>query len=321
MWTKPPSLVALITILCCVLPFILREFYLNIMIFLLINFILVVSFRLITTTGVFSFAHIGLMSVGAYTSGLLAIRLGCSFWLTLPLGVLAAAFVSLLIGLPIVRTRGVQFFLTSYAAGQAIWWATIIFREPFGSYTGIGLVPPPNPILGINFVSSTSYYYLVLIFVLLSLVIMYRLEKSRIGDTLKSIDMNEDLCEAIGISPYRYKVMTFVIASSFAGLAGVLFTHYTGTASPNDYTFIYGMNILIFVLVGGKDSFAGPILGTLFLTVLSELLRDFLQYLPLIYGAILIVTVLFLPGGIVSLPRRVSPLGERIQMLGKKEAR
>lgn len=316
MWAKSRSFVGLIALLCCVLPlpFILPEFHLSITTFLLINLILVVSFRLIATMGLFNFAHISLMSIGAYTAGLLVIRLGWSFWLAFPVAVLVSALVSLLIGLPILRTKGFQFFIASFAAGEAIRWTWIIFRELFGGYAGIGLIPRPEPILGISFDSSTSYFYLVLGFTLFSLVTMYRLEMSRIGDTVKSINSSTDLCESAGINTYRYKTLVFVIASSFAGLAGVLFSFYTGTACPGDFTFVYSINILIFMIVGGIGSFAGPIIGAISLTVVGELLRDFLKYLPLIYGAIVIVVVLLLPGGLVSLPRR-------IQMMRKKVAR
>ena len=320
-WARPASLVVLIIAFCCILPFILGEFHLSIAIFLLINLMLVVGFRLITTVGLWSFAHVALMGVGGYTSGLLVIQLGCSFWLALLAGVLASAFVSLLIGLPCVRTRGFQFFIASYAAGEAIRWAWIIFREPFGGYAGIGVIPRPDPILGISLANTTSYYYLVLLFTLLGIAAMYWLEKSRIGDVLKSIASNEDLCKSVGINTYGYKILVFVVASSFAGLAGVLFSFFTATASPGDYTFVYSINILIFVVAGGTASFAGPIVGTFVLTIIGELLRGFLEYLPLFYGAILIVIVLILPGGLASLLGRMPPAITRMQMLRKKIAR
>ena len=310
MWGKALPIVVLI-ILLCTFPFILPPYYLDVTTFLLINLILVVSYRLITTMGLWSFAHIPLMGMGGYTAGLLVNRLGLSFWGALPLGVLAAAATGLIIGFPVLRTRGFYFFLATFAAGEAIRWSWILFREPFGSYAGIGVIPRPGPILGISFVSPTTYYYLVLGFTLLSLAIIYRLEHSRIGLTIDAIRSSEPLSEAIGIKTLLYRNAVFVIAAAFAGLAGVLFSLYTGTASPGDYTSVYGINILIFVIVGGPASFWGPIIGAVVLTAVREALRGFLELVPLIYGIILIVVVLLQPEGLVGLPKRISSQVEK----------
>lgn len=303
---KVPGFVGWIILLCCMLslPLVLREFQLDIVIFLLVNLILVVSFRLINTMGLFSFAHIAFMGVGGYISGLLATRLGWPFWLALPGGVAAAALTSFVIGLPCLKTIAFQFFIATFAAGEAIRWTWIIFREPFGSYAGVAGIPRPN-LPGVDFTNPTSYYYLALGFTLLSLIIMYRLEKSRIGDTLKSIASSQQLCESMGINTYRYKTMTFVIGSSFAGLAGVLLANFMGTASPDTYNFTYGVNILIFALVGGIATFSGPIIGLVVLTVIGEWLRNLQEYLPLVYGVILAVVMLFLPGGLQSIPEGI----------------
>ena len=310
MWLKSLPLVVLIIFLC-IFPFVVREYFLDVMTFLLINLILVASYRLITTVGLWSFAHISLMSVGAYTAGLLVIRLGFSFWGALPLGVLAAAVTGLITGFLVLRTRGYYFFLATFAAGEAIRWVYILFRNPFGSYSGIGHIPRPAPVLGISFANPTTYYYLVLGFTLLSLAIIYRLENSRIGATIAAIHSSEPLSEAIGINSLLYRNVVFVTAAAFAGLAGVLFSFYTGTACPGDYTFFYGINILIFVIVGGPGRFAGPIIGAVVLTVVGEALRGYLELVPLIYGMILIVVVLLEPQGLVALPKRISSQVEK----------
>jgi branched-chain amino acid transport system permease protein len=309
-WLKSLPLVVLIIVLC-IFPFVMREYFLDVMTFLLINLILVVSYRLITKMGLWSFAHISLMSVGGYTAGLLVIRLGFSFWGALPLGVLAAGATGLIIGLPLLRSKGFYFFLATFAAGEAIRWSYILFREPFGGQGGIGVIPRPDPVLGISFANPTNYYYLVLGFTLLSLAIIYRLENSRIGATIAAIGSNELLTKSIGINSFLYKNAVFVTAAAFAGLAGVLFSFYTGTASPGDYSFAYSINILIFVIAGGTASFAGPIIGTAVLTAVGEALRGYLEWVPLIYGIILIVIVLLEPQGLVALPKRISSQVEK----------
>ena len=304
--------------LCALLPFMLEEFHLSIVIFLLIDLILVTSFRLITTMGLWSCAHIPLMSVGGYTSGLLVIKLGWPFWFSLPIAISVTAVVSFLIGLPCLKVMGYQFFIASYAAGEAIRWIYIMFRNPFGSYAGIGIVPRPDSLIGITFHTTIAYYFLVLFFCVLSLAILYRLENCRIGTTVKAIAENSDICRAVGINVYGYKVLIFIISSSFAGVAGVLFSHFTGTASPADYTFVYGINILILTIVGGPEIFAGPIIGAASLTILREILRDLLEYLPLIYGVVLIVVVLTLPNGLSGLREWFLVLSNKIIIFKKR---
>lgn len=299
------SLVVLIIFLC-ILPFVIREYFLDVMTFLLLNLILAASYRLITMMGLWSFAHIPLMGVGGYTAGLLVTQLGLSFWVALPLGALAAAATGLMIGLGTLRSKGFYFFLATFAAGEAIRWVWILFREPFGGYAGIGVIPRPDPVLGISFTNPTIYYYLVLGFTLLSLAIIYRICSSRIGATMNAIRLCEPLCESLGINIFLTKNTIFVIAAAFAGLAGVLFSFYTGTASPGDYTSVYGFNILTFVIIGGAASFAGPIVGVGVMTAVSEALRGYLELMPLIYGTILITIVLIEPKGLVNLPNRIS---------------
>ena len=305
-------MLALIVFLCIV-PAVFSEYYVGIFLVLLINFILVVSYRFMVNIGMWSFSHISLMGMGAYTAALLVNRMGFSFWAALPLGVLAAMATSLIICLPVLRTRGFYFFLSTFAAGQAIWWSWVIFEKPFGGYAGSGIVPRPDPIGGINFSSPIAYYYLVLGFTLLSLFILYRLEKSRIGATVSVIRSSEDLSEAMGINTGRYRTIVFVIAAAFAGLAGVLLSFYAGTASPQEYALSYQLNILIFVITGGTGSFFGPLIGVAVLTVVYELLREFLVIVPLIYGIVLVVIVLFQPGGLVAIPPRISRLVGRIR--------
>jgi branched-chain amino acid transport system permease protein len=288
------------------------------MILLLINFILATSFRLIATLGLYNFAHVAIAGMGAYTSGLLNSVLHWPFFLTLPLGILVSALTALLIGLPAVRTKGAQFFVITFAAGEALRWTWILLRNPFRGWEGlIGLRRPEQiPIPGlttINFNEITSYFFLVLAFTLFSLVITYLVEKSRQGDTAKAIASNQDLCESMGINTYRFKLWLFVLSSSMAGLAGVLLSHYVRLVSPEMYNFNYCLNILIFVIVGGTGSFAGPIIGTFFLTAIGEVARGLLEYIPLLYGGILIVAVLTLPGGLVTLPERILPLVTRIK--------
>jgi len=314
--TKLIVLSALVAFLC-LLPVATTGYVLDVFVFLLINLILVASYRFMVNLGMWSFAHASLMGIGGYTAGLLVTRAGWPFWGALPAAILASFLVALIISLLVLTTRGFYFFLSTLAAGQAIWWSWILLPNIFGAYAGIGVIPRPEPMGGISFDNPATYYYLVLAFTLLSLIILYRLEKSRIGATISAIRSNEELSEAMGINTVRYRTMVFVIASAFAGLAGVLFSFYTRTATVVDYSTNYALNVLVFVIVGGTGGFFGPLIGVSVLTAIREALRGFNEFLPFIYGGILIIVVLFQPGGLVAIPPRVSSL---VKKLGRKRS-
>jgi len=318
--TKPLALAVLLLFLI-LLPLFVRGYWLDVLILLTINVILVVSFRLVTTMGGWNFAHIAMMGVGAYTSALLTTKyLDWPFWLTLPLGGLVAAFVALAISYPCLRTKGFYFFLSTFAAGEAMRQVWIRFQF-FGGKYGICPIIHPNPILGIEFVRAVPNYYLALVITLLSVFIFYRLDKSRIGDTVKAINSDEELCEAMGINTWGYKALVFVVASFFAGIAGVLLVHYNGLINAEAFSVAYCYKIITATIIGGAATFVGPIIGLVVMTGVTEIFRDLLEWVPLIYGVFIIGVLLFLPDGLVTLPRRMSPLIKKIQMIGKGIAR
>jgi len=313
---KPIGL-GVLTVILLVLPFILTAYYVDIMIMLLINILVVVSFRFIALTGDFSVAHIPLMGAGAYASALMGLRLGLPFWLTLPLAGLTAALVGLVMCYPLLRMKAFAFFLGSYAAGEAMRLSWIRFRNPFGGHTGITNVPPPESIplpgLGtIDFAEVIPYYFLTLGVTALCLVIMYRLEKFRIGDTLKAIHSEDNLVKSVGINVTTYRALAFLIGSFFAGISGVLLVHRLGAVDPYQFSLAATLYLLVWVVVGGLGTFAGPIIGVVTLTVISELIRGFVEWVPLVYGFILIAILLFLPEGLEGLPKKMQLMAKRV---------
>lgn len=302
----------------CVLPFRLGQYNVGVLIFLLINLIMVVSFRLIVTTGAFSLAHVALMGVGAYTSALLTRFGGWPFWATLPMGGLFAGLTAMLISYPLVRMRGFAFFIGSFAFGEAIRLSFLKFKYPFGGASGIISIPHPGSISlpggsTINFANATPYYFLTLIVCAISLFIMYQINRSRLAQTFESIYSQEDLAQSVGISLTRYKTLAFVIGSSFAGIAGVLMAHYQGVIDPHLFAWTPMMYILIWAVVGGTHTFIGPIIGASLFTGIDEALRVYAEWRPFFYGIILIIVLLFLPGGLESLPEKIRPLARRLR--------
>jgi len=294
------------------LPFLLDYYYIDVLTMLLINILLVASFRLITLTGTWSLAHVPLMGAGAYASALITGSLGWPFWLSLPLSAIAAAVIGLIMSYPLARTKGFAFFIASYAAGEAMRLCWTRFKVPFGGWSGLVNIPPPGNIGGIDFSYPTPYYFLTLTVTAVCLWLMYRLGRSRIGATFHAIHSQDGLAKSIGINVTRYKVLVFVAGAFFAGVAGVLLVHRMWAIEPNQFGFRPTLYLLVWAVFGGTRTFAGPILGVAVLTLVSELLVPLAEWVPLIYGCILILTLLFLPEGLEGLPGRLSSLSRSL---------
>ena len=294
------------------LPFLIKPYLYSVLIGLLVNVIVVVSYRLITTTGEWSLGHVVIMGVGGYASALLMKQLDVSFWISVPAGGAVAALIAFLLSFPLFRMKGFYFLIGSFAAGEAIRLTWHRFRDPFGGPGGLSnLFPPFLEIPGygeIDLIDDVPYYYVTLIVCVVSLWVMYRLEKSRVGLTLHAIHWQDALAESVGVDTWRYRTLAFVVASFFAGIAGALLAHHLGTINPNQFSLSIMLYVLVWVIVGGANSFAGPIVGVAVLTVIDTSLRNVAgvdELRPAIYGVILILTVMFLPDGLETLPGKL----------------
>lgn len=295
-----------------VLPHFLSFSQKEIIVFLVINVLLVASYRLLTLTGEWSLGHVVIMGVGAYGSALFSKDLGVPVPLAMLLGASCAALVAYVLSFPLFRLKGFYFLIGSFAAGEVIRLCWKKFRVPFGGPKGLKRIDAfPDIDIGgftLSFFDPVVYYYFCLIVVSVSLFVLYRLENSRFGLTFHAIHWQDKLAESVGVNTWRYRSLAFVVASFFAGLAGTLLVHYLGTTNPNQYEVTQMVYVLIWVIVGGTATFFGPILGVVVLTILNEIvLRQFGLDLwrPVFYGVILIFFILFLPSGLESIPRRL----------------
>jgi branched-chain amino acid transport system permease protein len=316
-----------VAVLLVMAPFFLGLYHLDLLVMLLVNVILVASFRIIVTWGGWSLAHIPLMGLGGYATALMTTEVGLPFWLTLPLSGIAVALVGLVMSVPLSRTKLFAFFLGSFAIGEAMRLAWTRLVGPFGGHRGITMIPPPEtiPLPGlrsVDFGAPVTYYFLALVITVVCLLLMYRLEKSRIFATFKAIGSQDNLAESVGISVFKYKVLAFVIGSFFAGVAGVIFAHHYQTVEPSGFSFAAQMYLLVWVIVGGYRTFLGPIIGVTIMTVIHELLRMSLdvQWIPLFYGLVALFVMLFLRGGLETVPGRMAPLIQRIPILSRRFA-
>jgi branched-chain amino acid transport system permease protein len=283
----------------------------EILVFLTINVLLVASYRLLTLTGEWSLGHVVIMGVGAYASALYSKHFGIWVPVSMLLGAATAALIALGLSFPLFRMKGFYFLIGSFAAGEIIRLLWKRFREPFGGPKGLKLIEPmPDFDIAIwqfDFFEPVSYYYFALVVVGVSLWIMWRIERSPVGLTFHGVHWQDRLAEACGVNVRAYRTLAFVIASGFAGLAGALHGHYIGTINPGSFDVDMMVYVLTWAIVGGTATLYGPILGCVVLTVLNEIvLREMglEQARPMVYGAILIASVLFLPKGLESLVER-----------------
>ena len=295
-----------------VLPYLLSYSQQEIAVLLVINVLLVSSYRLLTLTGEWSLGHVVIMGVGAYASALLAKRLGVPVPISLLLGGGIAAATAAVLSFPLFRMKGFYFLIGSFAAGEIIRLIWKRFTEPFGGPKGLKRIDAFPDIdigfLSIDFFEPVNYYFLALVVVSASLFVLYRIERSRIGLTFHAIHWQDRLAESVGIDTFRYRTLAFVIASFFAGIAGGLYAHYVGAVNPTRFGVDQMVYVLVWAIVGGTATFHGPILGVVVLTVINEIVLRALGLdtaRPLIYGTILILSVLYLPNGLESLAPRV----------------
>ena len=286
----------------------------EILVLLTFNILLVASYRLLTLTGEWSLGHAVSAGVGAYASALLTKEIGLYVPLSMLLGAATAALIAAILSIPLFRMKGFYFLVGSFASGEIIRLLWKRFRDPFGGPKGIKSIDPmPDFSIGIydfDFFEPVSYYYFAAVVVAASLWLLWRIERSLVGLTFHAVHWQDKLAESAGVNVRRYRTQAFMIASGFAGLSGALLAHYIGTINPNSFDIEVMVFVLTWAIVGGTATFYGPILGCVVLTVLNEvILRElgFEQMRPLIYGLVLILSVLFLPKGLESLVPKLTP--------------
>ena len=298
----------ILILLLAPISFLTNPFYLHIIIMMCINIMMASSMWLLATTGLISFGQAGFMFIGAMTSTLLVKGMEWPFWVCIPLAGIVPALVSMPVGRLCIRIKGVYFFLVTFAFGELVRGIFAYFREPFGGWYGIRHIPPPEPHSLFTPLNKVPFYYLGISLTVITCWVIYRISRSRIGMTLWSLRESEVLADSIGVNVKKYKLLAFVVASFFAGLAGTYYAHYFCYISPLVFTFTMSLNTLIYIVVGGLWSFPGPIVGAAALTLIPEFFRATGVYQMLIFGIILVFAMLFMPQGIVGLfERKVFP--------------
>jgi len=285
---------AAILIVLVILPSIIPRFYIYILAVIFVTALLAMSLNMVVGHGgLFQFHHGAFYGVGAYTAALMLTKTSLPMWVGFVAGPFAAAFVGLLIGLFCVRLTRLYFGMLQISLGSLIWAITFRWYSFTGGDDGIHGIPLPSLIS-----STTGAYYFGLILLTLSLIVIYLIFKSPFGATLQAIRDNPERCEAIGINVRRHQLIAIVIATFFAGIAGVLFVVVEGSVFPDLLFWVFSLEIFIMCLLGGWFTFAGPILGAAIMISLRTFVGIYTEYWTLILGIMLILLIFFLPEGV-----------------------
>jgi branched-chain amino acid transport system permease protein len=322
--TRTIAIATLVCLLFLIPLFIKSNYWLHVLIITGINVLLAVSLRALAHTGQISMGTAGFMLIGAYSSALLAINLGLSFWLTMPLGGLVAAVIALAAGYPFLKAKGIYFAILTVMLAEVCRLIAWYWKDLTGGSGGLQYIPAPDPInvLGLfmlSFTGKISFYYLILVIVLISLIILYRTERSWLGLMWSSINEADTLASSVGINIMFHKILIFAISSFFMGIAGALYAHYMGSLSPygipgSVFGFTASIYVLLYVVVGGEARFAGPIIGAFILTMVAELARSLREFMPLLFGCILIFVVFLMPQGLVGLGSQLLHIFNRMRL-------
>jgi branched-chain amino acid transport system permease protein len=288
-------LYGVLLVLLLLVPPVLPRFYTYILAVIFVTALLAMSLNmLVGHGGLFQFHHCVFYGVGAYTFALTVTKAGWPMWLCFIVAPVAAALTGLLIGWFCVRLTSLYFGMLQISLGSLIW--AIVFR--WYSLTkgddGIHGIPVPD------FVTTTSSaYYFVLLFFAACLGVMYLIHRSPFGVTLQAIRDNPARCSTVGINVQRHQLTAIVIATFFAGVAGVLFVVLERSVFPDLLFWVFSLEIFIMCLLGGWFTFAGPIFGAAITVALRTFVGKHTEYWTLILGVLLILLIFFLPEGVM----------------------
>lgn len=252
----------------------------------------------------------GIAGMSAYLSLHMTAEWGWSFWLALPAATAASAMVGTVLGLPSLRLKGFYFTLCSLVIQTVITLAFVYFAGFTNGDTGISSIPRPSAPGG-GEMSWTVYDLVLAAAAIAGVVVLIAIVRSDFGRRLVAIREDEGLAETLGINVTRAKLVAFLIGSLFAGVGGALYAPYVGFVSPRSFDLLVSLNIWLMVAFGGRGTIFGPVLGAVILAPVPYLLQDYYMVKDILYGALIIAIILFMPDGIASglsaLRRRATP--------------
>ncbi len=319
-----PWVLAVLIVIGMVIPFVASRGTLDIATLALIYVMLGLGLNVVVGfAGLLDLGYVGFYAIGAYTYAILQ-QYGCGFWVCLPIAALLSAIMGILLGFPVLRLRGDYLAIVTLGFGEII----RILLNNLDTYTngpaGIGSIPAPSlfhivftkraaegmvpfhQLFGLDYSSNYRmiFLYLIIFFLCLcALWIINRLLRMPIGRAWEALREDEIACRSLGINPITVKLTAFATGAFFAGIAGAFFAAKQGFVNPESFTFIESAIILSIVVLGGMGSQTGVILAAIALTVIPEIAREFSQYRMLIFGAVMVLMMIWRPQGLIPAQR------------------
>lgn len=266
----------------------------------------------IGSTDIVNFAQGAFMGIGGYTSALLTVHFGVSFWVGLIAALVITGLFGLFLGLPTLKTREFHLSLVTIAFAY-IAYLLVLNMQWTGGPNGIAGIPKPSvfgfslgksvTIGGMRFTSTFFYYYLTLVLLTLAIISARRLHHSWLGLAWNAIRDDEIAARSYGVNFNMIKLSTFIAGAVYAGAAGSLYAHFVGFISPESMTFSLGLTMVGMVILGGMDNIGGVVLGAILLIIIPEKFRAFQDFRLLFYGVVIILMLIFRPAGLI--PRRL----------------
>jgi branched-chain amino acid transport system permease protein len=293
----------LVLVLAVVVPPVVGGYLTSMLILIAIWTIMCFSMNLIYGyTGQLSLGHAAFLGIGAYAFGLMTVKLHVGFWPAFLFAIVFTGLLGFLIGIPALKLRGPYFILVTLGFAVIVGVIVLAWIDLTGGANGLAGVPRPSPIPlpwggELRFDSLLSMYYFTLVFLVLIGLFSHRLVHSLVGKKFIAISYNENLTESLGINTLSQKLLSFTISAMLAGIAGVLYASYNVVISPEVTHFARGMDVVAYLIVGGAGTMAGPIIGTLVLMAIPEVLQVMPYLKTLINGVILMLFIIFLPNG------------------------
>jgi len=296
-----PLLAVLAVAVLALVPNMTGGYWTNVMALVLLNVTVVSGLNLVTGyAGLFSFAQAAFYAIGAYTTAIMARDLGTSIWINLPVACLVSAAFGALLAMPALRLKGHFLAIVTIAFQTIVYLVLSQWNSFTGGQNGLS-IQGASEFFGVRLFRIHHYYYLALFLAVVVLALVWLVIHSRMGREWMAIRDDETLARAVGIPAGRAKLTAFAASAGIAGASGVVYAHMMRGVTPDDFTIWLSASLVAMMIVGGKGTFFGPILGAALLTITPELLGKFAEYKMFLFGIVLVVSATVLPNGLAGL--------------------
>ncbi len=299
-------------IVLVILPPFYTSYWVTLLTQMLIFGILAMSLDiLLGYTGMSSFGHAGFFGSSAYVVAILATRYQVGFLTCFVSGIALTTVISAIFGLLVAHASGVYFLIITLALGMVLWGLAFRWVSMTGGDNGISGIPRPDLGLPLSLNDPLTYYYVILVFFLASLILMAVFVRSPFGHSLKGIRESESRMRVLGYHTWLHRYLSYIMSAAFGGIAGILWAYYNGFISPYDMDLTASIEIILMVILGGPGTLVGPALGAGIIVFLKNFISAYTQRWLLILGTIYILTILYAPNGLVNLIKDLLKGGEQ----------